>query len=47
MLYGAPGRASWPADLRVPPVASSSVLPAGALPFDPPSSISSGPTSGT
>ena len=48
MLSGAPGRAPLPADLRVAPEASSSALPAGDLPFDPPpTSISPGPTSGT
>ena len=46
VLYGAPGRAPLPADLRVPPEASSSALPVGAPPFDPSTSVSWGPTSG-
>ena len=32
-------------DLWVPPEASSSTLPAGALPFDPLASVNRGPTS--
>ena len=35
VLSGAPVRATLPDGLRVPPEASSSALPAGALPFDP------------
>ena len=46
MLSGAPDRAPLPDDLRVPPEAISSALPAGALPFDPPTSVSQGSTSG-
>ena len=46
VLSGAPGRTPLPADLRVPPEASSSALPAGALPFDPPASVNPGPTPG-
>ena len=45
--YGALGRAPLPTDLRVLLEASSSALPVGALPFDPPASVSPGPTSGT
>ena len=47
VLSGVLGRAPLPANLWVPPEASSSTLPAGALPFDPPASVSPGPTSGT
>ena len=47
VLFGAPGRAPLLADIRVPPEASFSALPTGALPFDPPASVSPGPTSGT
>ena len=46
VLSRAPDRAPLPDDLRVPPKASSSALPAGALPFDHPTSVSRGPTSG-
>ena len=45
VLSGAPDRAPLPDDLRVPPEASSSALPTGALPFDPSMSVSQGPTS--
>ena len=47
MLSGAPGRAPLPADIWVAQEASSSALPTGALPFDPPAYISPGSTSGT
>ena len=35
VLLEAPDRAPLPDDLRVPPEASSSALPVGALPLDP------------
>ena len=47
VLSWALGRAPLPADLRVPPEASSSSLPAGALPFDPLASVNPDSTSGT
>ena len=47
VLSRAPDRDPLPDDLRVPPEASSSASPAGALPFDPSTSVSQGPTSGT
>ena len=47
VLSGAPDRAPLPDDLRVPLEANSSTLPAGSLPFDPPTSVSWGPTSST
>ena len=47
VLYGAPDHAPLPDDLRVPSEANSSTLPIGALPFDPPTSVNRGPTSGT
>ena len=47
MIFGAPGRAPLPPNLRVPPEASFSALPAGALPFDPPASVNPGSTSVT
>ena len=46
VLLGALDRALLPDDLWVPPKASFSALPTGALPFDPLSSVSRGPTSG-
>ena len=46
MLSGAPDCAPLPDDFQVPPEASSSTFPTGALPFDPPTSLSRGPTSG-
>ena len=45
VLSRAPNRAPLPDDLRVPPEVSSSALPAGTLPFDPPTSVNRGPTS--
>ena len=47
VLSGASGRAPLPVDIWVAPEASSSALPTGALPFDPPAYISPGSTSGT
>ena len=46
VLSGAPNCAPLSDDLRVPPEASSSASPTGALPFDPFTSASRGPTSG-
>ena len=46
VLSGALDRAPLPDDLWVPPEASSSASPAGALPFNPSTSINRGPTSG-
>ena len=46
VLLGAPDRAPLPDDLWVPPEASSSTSPVRALPFDPSTSVSWGPTSG-
>ena len=46
VLSGAPDHAPLPNDLWVPPEASSFAFPTGALPFDPPTSVSRGPTSG-
>ena len=46
VLYGASDHAPLPDDLWVPLEASSLALPAGALPFDPPASVSRGPASG-
>ena len=46
MLSGALNHAPLPNDLRVPLEANSSALPAEALPFNPPTSVSRGPTSG-
>ena len=46
MLFGALGHSPLPADLRVSLEASSSALPAMALPFDLPASVNPGPTSG-
>ena len=46
-LSEAPDRAPLPDDLRVPLEASYPTLPAGALPFDPPTSMNRGPTSGS
>ena len=45
VLSRAPDHAPLPADLRVPPEASSSALPIGAPPFDPSASVNRGPTS--
>ena len=45
VLSGAPDRAPLPDDLQVPLEASSSALPAGTLPFDPPTSVNRSPTS--
>ena len=46
VLSRPPDRAPLPDDLRVPPEASSSALPAEARPFDPSIFVSRGPTSG-
>ena len=46
VLSGAPDHAPLTDDLRVPPGASSSASPVMALPFDPSTSASRGPTSG-
>ena len=46
VLFEALDRAPLLDDLRVPSKASSFALPAGALPFDPPTSVNWGPTSG-
>ena len=46
VLFGALDRAPLPNDFQVPPEASSSALPTGALPFDPPAFVNRGPTSG-
>ena len=46
MLSGASDRAPLPDDLQVPLEASSPALPTGALPSDPPASMSRGPASG-
>ena len=45
VLSGAPYHAPLPDALRVPPEASSSALPDGALSFDPPASVNRGSTS--
>ena len=46
VVSGSPDRAPLPVDLRVPPEANSSTLPAEALPFDPFTSVSRGSTPG-
>ena len=46
VLSRVPSRAPLPADLCVPPETSSSALPVGAQPFDPPASVNPGSTSG-
>ena len=46
VFSGAPDRAPVPGDPRVPPRASPSASPAGALPFDSSTSASRGPKSG-
>ena len=45
VFSGAPNRDPVPGDPRVPPRASPSASPTGALPFDSSTSASQGPTS--
>ena len=45
VLSGAPDLAPLHDDLRVPHEASTSALPVGTLPFDPPTSVNRGSTS--